>query len=302
MQPKSIARAVVIAAAVAVATAAIAQPERQPPAPATADQPEAVRERLRMRLERARESIGRLESLLARLDAGESIDPTELSDLAPERPVRGRFGEGAGDGLERRGPGPREDAPGPGGFGWADAPANFDPEEVAGFIRAELPWLDERLNRADSDHPGMREEMLRRVTPQIVEIMQTRRDDPELARLRLAQFRLGADWIEASRRIRDALRGGEVTRDQAVSAFTELAERHFDLRQRITRHEIERLRTELAARERELNQDDARRVEWIGDMARRMVERVSGRQRGPRDSDEPDRERGPGGEPRGGRP
>lgn len=273
-------------------------PKDAPPADPTAGQvsdtsPEALRERVRTRLDRAKENITRLEHLLDRIEAGESIDPAELNELMPpDRPFRERMGEAL---AERRGGPMRDGAPGTGpgagpgagpgpGFGRPDAAPDITVEDVRAFIKSELPWLEERLSAAETSHPGVKESMIERIRPQIAEIMETRRDDPELATLKIAQFRLGADWIETSRTVREDLRSGEMTREQAIAAFTDLAERHFELRQQITRHEIERLRADLAARERELNDDDVRRSEWIRNMAERMVERL-GRDRGFRGGD-----------------
>lgn len=265
------------------------------PTPAPPDQPapEMIRARVQARLERTRESLHRLEKLLAKLDAGEEIDPGELNELMLDRPFRERPGESAGewrtDGLRDGDPGQGMGGPGPGPgrFAQGEPAPQVAPEEIERFVTDNLPWLDERLDRIGKDRPELRKEMLGRLSPQITEIMRLRRDDPDLARLRTEQFRLGADWMEASRRIREQLHAGTITQADAVSAFTELAARHFDLRQQITRHEIDRLRSELAGKERELNEDDARREEWIHDMAKRMVDRLA-RMRGPRDRDDAD--------------
>lgn len=281
-----------VVASVALAAAPI---PREFSAQQQPEQPESMRDRLRVRIERTRETLNRLERLLDRVEAGEEIDPAELIEALPDRPLRDRLGDRE-PGERRFGPGGPggELVPGGQGFGPGGPPGMVrgdvapspTPEEVAAFVKAELPWLDERLRRADVERAGLGQEVLRRVTPQIVEIMQVRRDDPELARLKMEQFRLGADWIEASGQVRNALRSGEMTREQAVAAFTQLAERHFELRQRITRHEIERLRSELAAREEELNRDEVDRSQWISQMAERMVDRMSGRWgRGPRGDD-----------------
>ncbi|GAB4383645.1 MAG: hypothetical protein Kow0022_04020 [Phycisphaerales bacterium] len=272
------------------------------PTPAPPDQPapEMIRARVQARLERTRESLHRLEKLLARLDAGEEIDPGELNELMQDRPFRERPGEGEwrsgglrdGEaGQTKGGPGP-----GPGRLAQGEPAPPIAPEEIEKFVTDNLPWLDERLDRIGKDRPELRKEMLGRLSPQITEIMRLRRSDPELARLRTDQFRLGADWMEASRRIREQLHAGTITQADAVSAFTELAARHFELRQQITRHEIDRLRSELADKERELNEDDAKREEWIHDMAQRMVDRLA-RTRGPRSPDDADfnRDRGPEG-------
>ncbi|MCL4220574.1 MAG: hypothetical protein KJZ65_04305 [Phycisphaerales bacterium] len=308
MRGKHLTRVIAFACVMTPASWAMAQNQRGPGPQQQADQPETLRDRLRMRIDRTRESLDRLEKLLNRVEAGEEIDPAELVDVVPERPLRDRLGERE-PGERRFGPGgpggsggefiPGGQGLGPGGppgMGRVETAPVPAPEEVAAFIEAELPWLNERLRRADAEREGMGQEILRRVTPQIVEIMQVRREDPELARLKMEQFRLGADWIETAAQVRIALRTGQMTREQAVAAFTELAERHFELRQRITRHEIERLRNELAAREQELNADESDRSQWVSRMAERMVERLSGRWgRGPRTEDgdaERDRPRG----------
>lgn len=263
---------------------ACAQPvDPPPPDGLQADaSPEVLRERVRSRLDRAKENIARLEQLLNRIESGEKIDPAELNELMPpDRPFRDRMGDAI---VDRRGGPMREGVPGTGqgpgpGFGRPDTAPEVTVEDVRAFIQRELPWLEERFSAAETAHPGVKDSMIERIRPQVAEIMATRRVDPELATLKIAQLRLGSDWIETSRTVRDALRTGDMTKEQAIAGFTDLAERHFELRQQITRHEIERLRADLAARERELNDDDARRSDWIRDMAQRMVDRL-GRDRG----------------------
>lgn len=308
MRAKRFTRLIAFACVISPAPLVLAQSEREAVPQQQPDQAEMLRDRLRARIDRTRESLDRLEKLLVRVDAREEIDPAELLEALPERPLRDRLGERE-PGERRFGPGGPggpggEMAPGgqglglggPPGLGRGESGPLPTTEEVAAFVQTELPWLNERLSRADAEREGMGQEILRRVTPQIVEIMQVRREDPELARLKMEQFRLGADWIEAAAQVRNALRSGEMTREQAVAAFTDLAERHFELRQRITRHEIERLRSELAAREQELNADESERSQWVSRMAERMVERMSGRWgRGPRGEEgetERDRSRG----------
>lgn len=236
------------------------------------DQPVEVRARVERRLERAREVVAQLEEALRRIDAGERVD---LSDLAVD------FG-----GFERAGPergaerpgwreGGGEEPRGRGRIGRPEPAPVIEPEQVRRFIESDLPWLKERLDRAERERPGLRDEMIARVAPRIHEIMAARQDDPEMARLLLAQFKLGADWVDASRRIRVAMHEGKMTREQAVSHFVELAERQYELREQITRHEIERLRATLAEKEAELDRDDARRDEVIRNMAENMVRRLS---------------------------
>lgn len=320
MRAKHLTRLIALSFVLAPASVLLAQDRPEPAAP-QADQPETLRDRLRARIDRTRESLNRLERLMDRVEAGEEIDPVELMEALPDRPLRDRLGERE-PGERRFGPGPAGQGGGAGGPGGEMAPAGQgrgasgppgmgrseggpapSAEEVAAFVKDELPWLDERLARADAEREGMGREILRRVTPQIVEMMQVQREDPTLAGLKMEQFRLGADWIEASGQIRNALRSGEMTREQAVAAFTQLAERHFELRQRITRHEIERLRAELVAREQELNEDEAERSQWVSRMAERMVDRMSGRWgRGPRGDDDPESRERPNGKEDGTKP
>lgn len=228
-----------------------------------------VRERLAQRLERSKASSAALESAIASLDQGEEIGKI-LSTLGPV--VREDL-PGLLEGM-------RQNA-GLGRNGGPEHPARtvFDAEAVSAFIDRELPWLSERLRDAEARSPGSRMEMIRRVGPEVQEILTMMNDEPELADLRLEQMRLGAELIDTMRRVRRAMDAGEMTQEEARSTVRGVATEHVMLRERIARVEIESLRKKLAERETELELavDDRERV--IANMTERMMRRGFGPRR-----------------------
>lgn len=226
--------------------------------------PQQLRARLQSRLDWARGFVERLEQGIARLESGEEIDPSLMREI----------GRGFGDGSRFRNDDRR----------WGDGPDGRDDgderempslEEMKAFVREHVPWLTERFAAMDEKNPGASDAMLLRAAPRIADAMEQMREDPEAAALFIEQFRLGSDIVDSSRRIRKAVESGEMTEEDARSAWRALAERHVDIRERLTRHEVERARERLLELEQDLAGDSARRTELIEEMAERMHRRSS---------------------------
>lgn len=262
-------------------------------------QPAQIRERLQSRLEWARSFVDRLESGLRELDQGDEIDPALWREVL----------RAGGEGMRARPGEPTAREPGPGeggGPGWQfrdrggeqrEAPTL---EEMKAFINERTPWLAERLARADEKYPNSSDRVIMGFAPRIAEIMQQTHDDPEAAELFIEQFRLGADIVDEARRIRQAVAAGEMTEDEARSAWRSLAERHVDIRERLTRHEADQTRARLAELEAQLASDTEKRSQMIEEMADRMFRRSMMRDR--RDDHRPEddpREGRPDGDRRG---
>jgi len=105
--------------------------------------------------------------------------------------------------------------------------------------------------------------------------MHRSKEDPAAARALVEQFRLGADMVDVTRRIRRAMAAGEMTPDEARAAFRKLAERHMKIREQLTRREIEQARERLAEMEKNLSADQEKRDAILDEMAKRMFERAS---------------------------
>lgn len=259
--------------------------ERQPEADRLA--PEQIRRRLDAHLEWARGFVKRLEAGISQIDQGKEVEPAlwrEIGRFGPEG-MRGRPGELPIEGREP-----------PRNFRDGDL-AEREPLPVAemrAFIDEQLPWLSERLARADEKFPGSSERMIRGFERRIAELMQQHEEDPIAAGLFIDQFRLGADIVDEARRVRQGLASGEMTEAEARSVWRTLAERHVDIRERLTRHEIEQARARLEELESRLATDTEQRAQMIEDMAERMFRRSM---RGDRHDD-----RKPDAGPREGRP
>ncbi len=254
-------------------TVALAQRETDRPAvrQRAQDQPnmrEQIRERLTERLKRARTMVERLEKALAQVDRGQRPDPALLGEL--DRP---RGGGAPGRAMDGPLPGEGRDLP----RNAAGAVDRSQPslEEMRAFVDREVPWLATRLKQAEAKHPGSSDAMLRRAGPRIAEVMQRAKDDPTAAKVLVEQFRLGADMVDASRRIRRAMAAGEMTQEQAKAAFRKLAQRHLEIRERLTRRELEHARKRVQELEKGLAADSERRDAILDDMAERMFKRAS---------------------------
>ncbi len=260
--------AITLALCTGLLALACVQPEERPrPAaePPTIDRGQ-LRERLASRLERSKASCEALESAITRLDNNEepaavlvSLGPVLREDMSTMfEPHRARE------------PFPRD-----GAISDADPHSRItlDPDAINEFIDRELPWLAERLNQIEAERPGSRLEMIRRLTPQIEEIINTSNENPELAKLHIEQFRLGSEIIETMRRVRRAVDAGEMTEDSAKAAIIAIASQQVDLRERITRTEIESLRKRLAERDAELSAQIADRDRVIANMTERLFRR-----------------------------
>jgi hypothetical protein len=236
------------------------------------DQPnmhEQIRERLAERLKRARTIVERLEKALSQIDRGERPDPGLLRDM--DRAWGGEPGREADGPMRGQGRGPAVPP-----LGESDH-AQVQPslEEMRAFVDREVPWLATRLKRADAERPGSSEAMLRRAGPRIAEVMRRSKDDPAAARVLVEQFRLGADLVDASRRIRRAMAAGDMTQEQAKAAFRKLAQRHLEIRERLTRRELEHARKRIEELEKGLATDRQQRDAILDDMAERMFKRAS---------------------------
>lgn len=251
-----------------------AQPEREEPVrdaevqPEQRPTPEQWRERLQARMDRARQSASQYEQALEKLERGEMPDPALMRE----------FDRSTGDGPRSFG-GMRPDGDGRSFSARPDHAQSDTPppsvEQIRAFISRELPWLAERLDRADQDRPGSSEMMIRRVTPQIAEVMSKFEHDPAEASILIEQFRLGSDIVDAIRRIRLRMETNELSEPDLRALIRGFAERHYDLRLKMTRLEVERAETNLAELRARLSNDLEKRDEMIDEITERMMSRWS---------------------------
>jgi hypothetical protein len=249
----------------------LAQPDTDPPpqreshAGTQRREPE-LRERLQRRMAELREEQERLARAMDMLDNGASREDVmrelRVGDMGDAPPEPGRPQERAGR------PKPDDGAPEPdrprrarGGerFASADDPSR---EQVAAFMRENLPGLAERLERLKEANPEMAARMGTRLTPRIMDIIETREHDPDLARLKLDELQNGVAMVEAL----GAVRAARDEPERLKAAHGALADRvadQFDIRAKLHRHEIDQLRQRVDRLQAELDQKLGQREEAI---------------------------------------
>ena len=259
------------------------RPRRDPPSPIAP--PDIEKPELRDRLERMREFASRIlektDAALQQLDGGadpsevvRSIRTPEMRDRLRARDARRLADDQGGD-------------------------ASLGPEQlerVRAFIADELPGVDEPLSRVERLGPDAGQRLLRRLAPRVLDILDTREDDPELAGSMLTELRAGLEFVESMRRYRQALRagiedGGEL--DAIEQEIRDAARTRFDAQVLIKKHEINQLMARLSSLSGALDELITQRDERIDaqvDSATRLPlrGRMNRPSRAPDGSGEPD--------------
>lgn len=265
-----------------------AQPERrqvrqaQPETPRerAGDQisPERIRKRLDdelRRIERDRENLARREKrvrdAMARIDAG-------------ERPgaVMREMEEGDGEGMR---PGGRLEGPPPGGEVRRAPLSPEDRERLVRFLEAEMPDLARRMRGMADQAPGEADRMYGRLAPRVMELMELRHEDPEMAEIRVREFRASLAMVSASRELREAVRTteeGSAERQRARRTLRAALAETFDAKNDARALEIRRLGERIAELEEELDEQRRNRDRLLDEEVERMesdaaIERRRGR-------------------------
>ena len=278
-------RALTIALGFALAGAAFTTADAQPAreragqrGPDIDPSPEQVRTFLERRLDATRENEAALAALLERLDAGE--DPEAVARDAREimRDALAPLRELAGDR--------------PGGPPGDRRPLEGEPtmEELFDLLAEVDAPMRERLRRLAKDNPERARAILRRAAPELRELAQLKRDDPEAFRLRLAMMQAGRDAWRAAAQHRRAERDGagddELTRRREEIA--DAVRRRVEIEQMLKAREIERLAERVETLRTDLSANSERIDEIVAEQTERLVERAEHRRGG----------RGPDGGPR----
>ncbi len=259
-------RPLILAAILALSSAASAQPEQQPdhaPPPREPEQREGAptidRESLTERLERTIEFSERIieknKQALEQLNNGE--DPREVlramrgADL--QRSMRERRNAFRSDRD------PRQSQP------QSKPIAESDTERVRIFISEHVPELEDQLAQIEALGPNATRSIMGRLTPPIIEIIELRRIDPELSRLKLEEFRAGLSYVEAVRLYRVSIRTGAPSeeRESLKAQVESAASARFDILVRIKTHEIETLNNRVQQLRTSLDELVAQRDEQI---------------------------------------
>lgn len=284
-----------------------------PPAPASEASPDAppsrdeIANRLRDRIAQMDQIRARLASALERVENGDDLDNLPPFGLwggpdAGRGFIRGEGrGEGQGEGREgfrgdfrggfdrpgmkpggdpetdpeagpEAGP-PRGDMPRP----FRRAELNADElKEIRAIIDEHLPTLAERLRVAEADSPETAERFFARLAPRFADLLELKRDAPELVEVRIAELKAGMAIVGASRELRKLHE--EDPGSDAVAAQREKIRRllgeQFDLHHRIERHRLESRHAELEESLARFDERIAGRDRFIEDHLARVLDRV----------------------------
>ena len=223
----------------------------------------------------------------ARADAAEAADEPdaapEARDRGGDRPARGerlrrliaerreRMAERGGNaGPPRLGDGDAPDA------GRGLPPLDEARRDAALAVLADVhPKLAERLERAREANPRRAEWALRKMWPRLHRLVELREDDPELYKLRVADQRHKVETLRLVYKLR-AARADDPDAESIETLEAELRRRvaaHFDVRQRIRRHELQRLAERIDHLRAELEERRSNRDALIGQYINALVDR-----------------------------
>lgn len=280
-------------------------------------------ERLNARMAELDEARARLAEATEALGAGvsprEALGPVAgwLIERGPptDRPGwPGRPGDGPppgrGQGPDGFGPGPgpgmgagpeRGERDGPPGFG-GEPRFDVSDEETLVFIREHFPTLAERLDAAGQDDPEFAARLLGRLKPRLADAIRLKDEDPEYAKLRVSELKIGFEIMQQARRLGGLTnqQGSKPDPEQvlAEAKLRRLLDQQFFIEQRLALHRIAR-ETERLEEMRERIADRAdKREEIIDDHLARVRDRTLNEPGHRRDRDRgPDAKRGPDREP-----
>jgi hypothetical protein len=148
--------------------------------------------------------------------------------------------------------------------------------------------MRDRIRRLAQDDPERARAILRRAAPDLRELAQLKRDDPEAFRLRLAMMQAGRDAWRAAAQHRRAERDGAGAdelarrRDEIESAVR----RRVEMEQLLKAREIERLAGRVETLRAALSENSERIDEIVAEQTERLLER-NPRRRGERGPDDP---------------
>jgi hypothetical protein len=263
-----------------------------------------AKQRLRRMIEEHKRRGERLEQAMRELESGK--DPLEVMreiaaermrgerqgqdrEAGPQGPMGGPEGREGPDGPGERGReaegGPREggdrDLNGLGGVIEMSGPSrplsDAEREKVKGILRERLPRVAERIEAFSAQEPGIAKTLLDRVGARVMRAEEARRDNPELADLRLAEIDHGADAIEAMRTWRRAKRDNDSAAGEAATAkLREAIAKIFDVRVKLRENELQQLTRRLDTMRADLGRFQSERETVVERTFKQMTERGPG--------------------------
>lgn len=220
---------------------------------------DALRARLNRSILRAQQTLESHQSALTKLDEGAS--PTEvLATLRLEGIARNSSNEHRGN-QQRR---PADDSRPP--------QPEFSPEEreeMHGFLRENFPDLWSNLQQFAELDPRNADRLLAQMSPQIREILYLEESEPDLAKLKIQEMRVGLAFVEASRKYRLEINNpsaSESERAETAAQLRQAAADRFDIQLKAKQFEILKLESRLNELKSSVNEIEQRRENEIDRM------------------------------------
>ncbi len=281
-----------------IAAGAPAHAQDEPPQPrpgaTTTQTPDGARQidrdRLKRRVQEARERADRLDAALVRLEAGESLREV-MGDLRPDerryfmpwtpraegaerdQPRRPRERDGAPSNHPTRRVGDAHPTP--------DGARDVSPvsaEQVRAFIAEHLPDMDQHLKGIEAENPAAGTLLSERMAPRIGEVIIAQQRDAALGELKLQELRLSLNTIKIAREAREASRGQELSesfQQDTRQRLTDQLNAQAETRAKIQRREIELLEERVDALRAELAERESERAHVVDAMVEQMMRRLS---------------------------
>lgn len=137
-------------------------------------------------------------------------------------------------------------------------------KDILAVLRDLNPTMAERLHRALMQNREQARRMLAMARDRVKEMVEARRNDPELYKLRVQDFRLTQRTRMVARRARQAdLDGNQRDARRLIVELKNIIREHFDVRQTMREHELHRLELRLDAMRKQLQQRAESREQLI---------------------------------------
>jgi hypothetical protein len=186
---------------------------------------------------------------------------------------------GEGDGPDGRGRGgPRDGNP-----DWDKPVTEEEVAQALGWVDEHMPRLAPRLHKLAKEDPEAIKRIMQRMRPRLAEMQEMFKENPEAAKIRVAEWQAGMRVVDSIRAFRDKTKNGapasEIAsaREELKSALAE----HYDAQLEVQEIDIDQLKERADRAQVKIQERRAKRDAWL---AERLSEIESGKDR-----------RGPGG-------
>lgn len=248
-----------------------AQPETPPPPPRAIDRtPEQVRAMLTWQLRETDNRIARyqarrvrLKQALQRLDDG-AVPSEILDEMRPARNGPPMDADQRRDELRR----PDQGRPGEAPHDRIEIPH----DRLMAALDEHLPELAKQLRTLRTDDPAKFNELVGRLGPRFAEVLELRKSDPALARLKFKDMRTNLAIAESARAFRQLRETSDDAQaiQQARAALRKALEASFESRLAIRKQEIERLGDRIES----YNADLLKQIEHKDELIDQQLQRI----------------------------